>query len=382
MAVKRRESSIDVVKAAEIRITNVFNNGLPVFMSFSGGKDSLCMAQLVYNLVQRGKINPSQMVVQFIDEEAIFPCIEKTVKNWRKRFILMGAKFEWYCLEVRHYNCFNELSNDESFICWDREKEAVWVRQPPSFAIRSHPLLKSRVETYQDFLPRTCQSGITMTGIRTAESVQRLQNIATMTRAGKTMTAKHQIFPIYDWTNNDVWLYLLNEHVEIPDIYLYLWQAGTRKGQLRVSQFFSIDTARSLVKMNEYYPDLMERVIRREPNAYLAALYWDSEMFGRNSATRRSIEADSNKKDYKAELIKMFNNMDVYFTTEHKRQIASKYRNFFIRVAPIATEKDYKIIYEGLISGDPKLRTYRALFQRIYGRYISEAKREEAKRIE
>lgn len=382
MAVKRRESSIDVVKAAEIRITNVFNNGLPVFMSFSGGKDSLCMAQLVYNLVQRGKINPSQMVVQFIDEEAIFPCIEKTVKNWRKRFILMGAKFEWYCLEVRHYNCFNELSNDESFICWDREKEAVWVRQPPSFAIRSHPLLKPRVETYQDFLPRTCQSGITMTGIRTAESVQRLQNIATMTRAGKTMTAKHQIFPIYDWTNNDVWLYLLNEHVEIPDIYLYLWQAGTRKGQLRVSQFFSIDTARSLVKMNEYYPDLMERVMRREPNAYLAALYWDSEMFGRNSATRRSIEADSNKKDYKAELIKMFNNMDVYFTTEHKRQIASKYRNFFIRVAPIATEKDYKIIYEGLISGDPKLRTYRALFQRIYGRYISEAKREEAKRIE
>lgn len=382
MAVKRRESSIDVVKAAEIRITNVFNNGLPVFMSFSGGKDSLCMAQLVYNLVQRGKINPSQMVVQFIDEEAIFPCIEKTVKNWRKRFILMGAKFEWYCLEVRHYNCFNELSNDESFICWDREKEAVCVRQPPSFAIRSHPLLKPRVETYQDFLPRTCQSGITMTGIRTAESVQRLQNIATMTRAGKTMTAKHQIFPIYDWTNNDVWLYLLNEHVEIPDIYLYLWQAGTRKGQLRVSQFFSIDTARSLVKMNEYYPDLMERVIRREPNAYLAALYWDSEMFGRNSATRRSIEADSNKKDYKAELIRMFNNMDVYFTTEHKRQIASKYRNFFIRVAPIATEKDYKIIYEGLISGDPKLRTYRALFQRIYGRYISEAKREEAKRIE
>ena len=382
MAVKRRESNIDVVKAAEIRITNVFNNGLPVFMSFSGGKDSLCMAQLVYNLVQKGKVNPSQLVVQFIDEEAIFPCIEKTVKNWRKRFILMGAKFEWYCLEVRHYNCFNELSNDESFICWDREKEDVWVRQPPSFAIRSHQLLKPRVETYQDFLPRTCQSGITMTGIRTAESVQRLQNIATMTRAGKTMTAKHQIFPIYDWTNNDVWLYLLNEHVEIPDIYLYLWQAGTRKGQLRVSQFFSIDTARSLVKMNEYYPDLMERVIRREPNAYLAALYWDSEMFGRNSATRRSIEADSDKKDYKAELIKMFNNMDVYFTTEHKRQIASKYRNFFIRVAPIATEKDYKIIYEGLISEDPKLRTYRALFQRIYGRYISEAKREEAKRVE
>lgn len=42
--------------------------------------------------------------------------------------------------------------------------------------------------------------------------------------------------------------------------------------------------------MNEYYPDLMERIIRREPNAYLAALYWDSEMFGRSSKNRRAIE--------------------------------------------------------------------------------------------
>ena len=84
MAIKRCASSIDVVKAAEIRIINVFNNGLPVFMSFSGGKDSLCIAQLIYNLVQRGKINPSQLTVQFIDEEAIFPCIESKVMEWRK----------------------------------------------------------------------------------------------------------------------------------------------------------------------------------------------------------------------------------------------------------------------------------------------------------
>ena len=40
MAVKRKEASINVVKAAEIRIKNVFRNGLPVFFSFSGGKDS------------------------------------------------------------------------------------------------------------------------------------------------------------------------------------------------------------------------------------------------------------------------------------------------------------------------------------------------------
>ena len=112
------------------------------------------------------------------------------------------------------------------------------------------------------------------------------------------MTNKHQVFPIYDWTNNDVWLYLLREKW-IFRRYTCLWQSGTKKGQLRVSQFFSIDTAKSLVKMNEYYPDLMERIIRREPNAYLAALYWDSEMFHRTTKKRRELEGED-KKDYRA----------------------------------------------------------------------------------
>ncbi len=219
-----------------------------------------------------------------------------------------------------------------------------------------------------------------MVGIRTAESLQRLQNIAAMTKAGKTMTNKKQIFPIYDWTNNDVWLYLKQEKVDIPEIYLFLWQSGSSKPQLRVSQFFSVDTARSLVKMNEYYPDLMERIIRREPNAYLAALYWDSEMFGRSSRKRREMEGDAPEKDYKTELVRMFGNMDVYFDTPHKRQIAERYRNFFLQVSAIATPEDFKHIYEGLISGDPKMRTFRALYHRIYGKYIAEAKKTEESR--
>lgn len=374
MAIKRCQASINVVEAAKIRIRNVFRNGIPVYMSFSGGKDSLCLSQLVMDLIQTGEINPEQLIVQFIDEEAIFPCIEEKVREWRKKFMLVGAKFEWFCLEVKHYNCFNELSNDETFICWDRHKKNVWVRQPPSFAIRSHPLLQPRIDAYQDFLPRLCAAGITITGIRTAESVQRLQNIAVMMRAGKTMTNKHQVFPIYDWTNNDVWLYLLREKVDIPEIYLFLWQSGTKKGQLRVSQFFSIDTAKSLVKMNEYYPDLMERIIRREPNAYLAALYWDSEMFGRSSRKRKEMESNAPHKDYRAELIKMFNNMDTYFTTQHKRYVAERYRNFFMCASAIVDQKDCKAIFEGLISGDPKLRTYRALYIRVYGKYINDAK--------
>ena len=46
-------------------------------------------------------------------------------------------------------------------------------------------------------------------------------------------------------------------------------------------------------------------------------------------------------------------------------------------VSAIADNKDCKAIYEGLISGDPKLRSFRALYQRIYGKYITEAKKKE-----
>lgn len=377
MAVKRCMANINVVQAAEIRISNVFGNGLPVYFSFSGGKDSLVMAQLLVTLAQQGKINLKQLIVQFVDEEAIFPCIEKTVLAWRKKFLLLGAAFEWFCIEVKHYNCFNELSNDETFICWDSEKSDVWVRRPPAFAIRTHPLLRPRKDAYQDFMPRICANGITIVGIRTAESVQRLQNIATMTRSGKNCTHKRQIFPIYDWSNADVWRYLKDQQVDIPEIYLYLWQSGTGKAQLRVSQFFSVDTARSLVKMNEYYPDLMERVIRREPNAYLAALYWDSEMFGKRSKARRELENGEVEKDYQAQLLIMFNDMDTYFPNEHKRYVAERYRNFFIQVHTITTPKECREIYEGLISGDPKLRAFRALYNRIYGRYVAQAKKAE-----
>lgn len=85
--------------------------------------------------------------------------------------------------------------------------------------------------------------------------------------------------------------------------------------------------------MNEYYPDLMERIIQREPNAYLDALYWDSEMFGRSTAARRERERGSQEKDYKAALLELFSDMDKNFQTKHKRYVAERYRTFFMTVS-------------------------------------------------
>ena len=379
MAIKRKKANIDVLQAAMIRIKNAFSNGLPVYMSFSGGKDSLCLADVTIKLIQAGEINAEQLTVQFIDEEAIYKCIEDIVKEWRKKFLIAGAKFEWYCLQVRHYNCFNALENDESFICWDKKKEERWVRRPPVFAIMKHPLLRERVDSYQEFLDKKCSDGMCMVGVRTSESVQRLQNFARITHKGKGSSGRTKIYPIYDWKNADVWKYLYENNINIPEIYMYMWQAGMNRNQMRVSQFFSVDTARSLVRMNEFYPDLMERIIRREPNAYLAALYWDSEMFGRGSRERSCLEENEVTKDYRKELNYLFLHFDEHFDTPHKRKVARSYRNFYLTVMNIASSRDMKKIYESLMAGDPKLRNLRALYQNVYTKYVQDAKREAGK---
>ena len=366
----RRESKYTVVEMAERRIKNIFSNGLPVYMSFSGGKDSLALATLVYNLIQRGEINPEQLTVNFIDEEAIYPCIEQTVKEWRKKFLLVGAKFNWYCVEVIHFNALNSLTMDETFICWDREKKDVWVRPMPSFAITEHPLLRAREETYQSFLERIESDGITITGVRAAESLQRLTYLSYAKR-------KDRLHPIYDWKDGDVWLYLYENNVKIPDVYLYMYQTGKSRADLRVSQFFSSDTVGALVRMNEYYPDLMERITRREPNAYLVALYWDSEMFRRSTRKRKELEKHVEQKDYKSEVMRLLSNIPENFPTKRQQVVAKYYKRLMLKIDGIATEKHYKKIYEALIGGDPKLRTYRAIYQQVFRDYYEELSKNE-----
>ena len=226
MAVKRISSDIDVVTAARQRIKNVFSNGVPVYLSFSGGKDSIVLADLTYKLIQAGEINPSQLTVLFVDEEAIFDSIEATAKAWRKKVLLAGAKFQWWCIEVKHFSCLNELSSDETFVCWDRRKRDVWVRQPPPFAIRNHPQLRSRIDNYQSFLPRVTMDGIMITGVRAAESIQRLQYMAALNMGAKGITGTNTIYPIYDWKTADVWLYLRDQRIEVPEVYLQMYQVG------------------------------------------------------------------------------------------------------------------------------------------------------------
>lgn len=298
--------------------------------------------------------------------------MERIVRRWRERFQNIGAGFYWYCLEVRHFNCFNQLENDESFICWDRYKRDVWIRRPPEFAVMSHSKLKPRIDSYQKFCDRAFRDGINLIGVRLSESVQRLSSFTSNIDKKKGMSKDRKMYPLYDWRDGDVWLYLYENNIEIPDVYLYLWQTGRNRRQLRISQFFSIDTASSLVKMNEYYPDLMERIIKREPGAYLAAMYWDSEMFRRSTKTRREMEGSTHDNtDYKKLVLKLIRNEDGRFDSPNKLEVLKYYRRRLVKMQLFMNNEDYRKMYESLVGGDPKCRDIRGLYTSVMSRAVS-----------
>ena len=374
MPTKRIESRVSVLDASRTRIRNVFSNGFKVYLSFSCGKDSLVMSGITYDLIRAGEIDSAQLTVIFVDEEGLYPSMVDAALRWRKKFLSVGAKFLWLCLPFKQVSVIDSLAASESWITWEPGKEDIWMRQPPPFAIMSSPYLQYPGQlNYQTFCERAFGDGIQMIGLRTAESLTRLQCIS---KADLRTLKGGKFYPIYDWKDTDVWLYIKERGLEFPEIYMRLYEAGVKKNQLRLCCFFGDMSTQGLRWVAETDHELWERIERREPNAYLVLLYWDSEMFRRSSQKRRELEADQEKKDYR-ELCKdlLFRRTEDFNIAPDTRAALPGYRNLFLKTYGIATQKHYKAMYEGILYGDPKKRVMRILWTDIYEDYGKRARK-------
>ena len=374
MPVEQIETTLDVCQAARTRIRNVFANGVKVYLSFSSGKDSLVMAAMVYDMIRNGEIRPEQLTVTFIDEEGLYPSMVDAAMRWHRNFTSVGSKFLWFCLPFKQVCTLDHLSASESWITWEPDKEDEWMRQPPPFAIMNSPYLEYPGQmNYQTFCKKAFSDGIQMIGLRTAESATRYQAIARTDM--RTISPGGAFYPIYDWKDSDVWLYIKEHDLEFPEIYMRLYEAGVKKNQLRLSAFFGDMTTQGLRWIAETDNELWQRIEKRMPNAYLVMLYWDSEMFRRSSRSRKELEADQEKKDYR-ELCKdlLFLHPERYVIASDTLSHISSWKGLFLKTYGIATQKHYKTMYEGLLYGDPKSRILRILWTAIYQDYQNRAK--------
>ena len=357
---KKKYLDIDVLAAAKQRYTEAFAiDGIKFTLSFSGGKDSIVLSDILFKLCESGKVDKSKLVaVEFVDEEAMYDDVIKIVELWRRKWMSIGVKFNWYCMEYKHYNCLNSLSEEETFICWDRRKKDVWVRPMPKFAITSNPYFIPMKDNYQSWMARRRQAEQTynIQGLRCSESLQRYQAVASR----KSDFEKGCFYPIYDWQDSDIWLYIRKYNCEYPKTYEQMYRTGTSLNHMRISQFFSVDTAKCLVSMNEFCPDLMERVTKREPNAYLCAMYWDTEMFGKSTAKRKKNEEDEEKKDYKKLLMDIVKHPE-RLENNIQKETLKRVKKYFLKYPFQWPDKCYRRAYECVMIGDPKCRTTRTL---------------------
>lgn len=382
MAIKRVQSSMSVVDAAVIRILNTFKQGVKVYLAFSAGKDSLCLSHMVYSLIKQGKIDPKQLTVFFIDEEAIYPSMEQMAFQWHGLFSNLGVKFDWYCLPFKQVSCFHQLQNDERWITWEPGKEDCWVRDAPPFAIRTHPAVHYPGEmNYQHFCTIVMNDGIMLMGVRASESVQRLRNIARSKMNGGATGQQFTVLPMYDWKDTDVWLYIKEHKLKFPESYMDLYRDGLNRPQMRLSNFFGADSCNGLRHIAATNPDLWDRIERREPNAYMVMLYWDSELFKRSTRKRQKMEENGPKKDYKA-LVKamLFDDFDKTFLSPERKSVGKSYRQMWIKMNGTGSEKIYKKMYEAIIAGDPKRRTLRAIIGNWAADCVDNAKKDAARR--
>ena len=322
------------------------------------------MASLTYDLIREGEINPKQLTVVFIDEEGLYPSMVDAAMYWRKMFMDIGVPFLWFCLPFKQVSVINHLSASESWITWEPGKESVWMRDPPEFAIMSSPYLdKPGASNYQSFCERAFSDGIQMIGLSAFESLTRRSVLAKMDMSHNN----GKFYPIYDWTDNDIWLYIRRRGIPFPDIYMRLYEAGVSKNHLRLCCFFGDMSTQGLRWVAETDPQLWERIQRREPNAYLVLLYWDSEMFRRSTAKRRKLESHQEEKDYCA-LCKdiLFLHTNQYTIPPDTLKQLSSWQSLFVKSYGIAKQKHYKKMYEGLLYGDPKKRILRILWTGIY----------------
>lgn len=232
----------------------------------SGGKDSTVLFHLALMVAQeRGRL---PLKVFWLDQEAEW---QATVDYMTEIMRREDVKPYWFQIP---FDFTNSLSPVANFIhVWGPEKEDLWVHPKDPISIKENPSKFNRFHDLVNELPRCCTESdncAVLVGMRITESLNRRACIAhgrvkykgiTWCKAKKGGT---QVFwPIYDFTNDDIWTALAKNGWPYNRIYDYQYQAGMAKQSMRVSALIHETAWHSIEFLQEFEPDTYDRFVRR-----------------------------------------------------------------------------------------------------------------------
>lgn len=274
---------VDVLSASRERIKYTFDNFERIYLSFSAGKDSTVMLHLVMEeAINRGV----KIGILLVDLEAQY---RLTIDHALACFEEYKDHIElyWVCLPLHLRNAVSVY--EPHWICWDETQKESWVREMPKKAISDtayFPFFKKGME-FEEFVPQFGEwysqgkSCACFVGIRTDESLNRYRTIASSKKAmwdGKMWTTKvtgncYNIYPIYDWTTKDLWIWHSKTGKRYNELYDRMHLAGLKLSQMRICQPYGDDQRRGLWLYHIIEPETWTRVVKRVSGANSGALY-------------------------------------------------------------------------------------------------------------
>lgn len=286
----------NVFDAAMERIEFAFDNFENLCVSYSGGKDSTVMIQLVEMMAEKKN---KQFDVLFIDMEAQYlMTIEhiKTLKNKLKHI----RDFYWVCLPLSLRNAVSVF--EPRWICWEKSKKEKWVREMPDFAINEDnnifPFFKYAME-FEEFVPEfekwySNKYHGTMcchfVGIRCDESLNRFRTIVSTkkdrykdkpyTTRCKPLKNTYSIYPLYDWRTEDDWIATFKYNLEYNYVYELMYKNGLGIHQQRLCQPFGDDQKNGLDQYRAIEAENWDRLLKRVAGVNFGNIYCRTAALG------------------------------------------------------------------------------------------------------
>lgn len=283
---EKRGLGINVLEAARQRIAWTFDTFPRIYVSFSGGKDSTVMLHLVMDeAIKRGR----KVGVLFVDLEGQY---KLTIEHIQACYDLYSEHTEpyWVCLPLALRNAVSVY--EPRWTCWEPDREADWIRQPPVLGITDHAYFDffryypPKPMEFEEFVPNFgdwySEGKLTacFVGIRSDESLNRWRTVSGhgtkfegRNYAQHVMKTLWNIYPIYDWKTEDIWTYLGKFNKPYNRLYDRMHQAGLSIHQQRICQPYGDDQRKGLWLFHIIEPETWARIVARVNGANQGALY-------------------------------------------------------------------------------------------------------------
>lgn len=259
---KRIYKDINVYDASIKRLDFIFENFERIYLSFSGGKDSGVMLNLILQYMKSRGIK-RKIGIQILDNEANY---EYSLDFMRKMIDENREYLDvyWCCMPITLPCTVSAYEID--WQCWGEADRHRWIRPMPEHDyivnLSNHPFGDKFIENmhydeFWDMFAEWYSQGKTtanLIGIRTDESLNRFRAIMNSDKEmmhGQQWTKKntehvYNCYPIYDWKTRDIWVANAKFEWDYNKLYDVFYMAGVPIAKMRVASPFMSESKSSL----------------------------------------------------------------------------------------------------------------------------------------